>query len=161
MDRSNISRSAETTSYWLNTTTISSNSDYQLTNIGVVTSVAHEAIHQKIALTSQSGDKDHNIYNTERQSLVNILTEYNTDNKSGLSSESIVALSYSGQQGSKDFKRYINGLAKVNKTSYKIEKDKYDDKISILTYEKRIRNNEKNKNHHSVVTDFRNCIFAK
>ncbi len=137
IDKSNISKSADVASYWRSTTTISSNTDYQLSKIGVVTIVGHEAIHQKIALTTKSVDKDHNTYNSERQSLVNILTEYNTDNNLGLSTESIVALSYSGQQTSKDFRRYINGLVKMNGTSYKKEKDKYDDMISDLIFEEK------------------------
>lgn len=137
VDKSNISKSADIASFYLSSTTVPSNSDYKFTNIGVVLVVGHEAVHQKIALTTKSEDDAHNTYNTERQSLVNILTEYNKDNNLGLSTESITALSYSGQQGSKDFKSYINGLAKENGTTYKEEKAKYDKLISNLIYEKK------------------------
>jgi len=51
-----------------------------------------------------------------------------------LSAGVITALSFSGQQSSKDFKNYINGLAKVNGATYKEEKKKYDKLVSDLIY---------------------------
>jgi RHS repeat-associated protein len=137
VDKSNISKSADITSFYLSSTEVPSNSNYKFTNIAVVLIVGHEAVHQKIALTTKSEDDAHNTYNTERQSLVNILTEYKKDNNLGLSTESITALSYSGQQDSKDFISYIYGLANKNGTTYKEEKAKYDKLISNLIYEKK------------------------
>ncbi len=137
IDKSNISKSADIVSFYLSSTTVPSNSNYKFTNIGVVQIVGHEAVHQKLALTTKTEDGAHNTYNYERQSLVNILTEYSKDNNLGLSTNSITALSYSGQQSSNDFKNYINGLAKDNGTTYKEEKAKYDKLISSLIYEKR------------------------
>lgn len=137
VDKTTISTSANIDSYYLSSTTVPSNSDYRFTEIGVVAIVAHEAIHQKIALTSKEDDSNHNGFNTERQTLVNILSEYNKDNKLNLSSEAITALSYMGQQTSKDFKNYINGLAKENGTTYKEEKNKYDTLVSKLVYQKK------------------------
>jgi hypothetical protein len=137
VDKSNISKSADVASFYLSSKTVPSSSDYRFTIIGVVLIVGHEAVHQKIALTTKQEDDSHNIYNTERQGLVNILTEYNKDNNLRLSAESITALSYSGQQSSKDFKSYINGLAKENGTTYKEEKANYDKVVSDLIYEKK------------------------
>lgn len=68
---------------------------------------------------------------------MNILTEYSKDNKLDLSAETITALSFSGQQNSKEFKSYINGLAKENGTTYKEEKNKYDKLVSDLFYQKK------------------------
>jgi RHS repeat-associated protein len=137
IDKSNISKSADIASFYLSSTTVPSNSDYRFTKLGVVLIVSHEAIHQKIALSTKQEDDSHNTYNTERNNLVNILTEYNKDNNLGLSAEAITALSYSSQQDSKDFKNYINGLVKENGTTYKEEKAKYDKLISNLIYEKK------------------------
>jgi RHS repeat-associated protein len=137
VDKTNISTSADVNSYYLSSTTVPGNSDYSFTELAAVVIVAHEAIHQNIALTSKDDDDAHNTYNTERNVLVNILSEYNKDNKLGLSSETITALSFSGQQNSKDFKNYINGLAKANGTTYKQEKAKYDALISGLIYKKK------------------------
>lgn len=137
IDKTNVSTSANTASYYLSSTTVPGNSDYRFTELGSLTIVAHEAIHQKIALTSTDEDLTHNGYNTERQTLVNILTEYSKDNKLNLSAETITDLSFSGQQSSKDFKNYIRGLAKENETTYKEEKTKYDARVSNLIYEKK------------------------
>jgi len=137
VDKSNVLTSTNTASYFLSSTIVPGNSDYKFTELGAVVIVAHEAVHQKLGLTTKNDDASHNTYNTERQTLVNVLTEYSKDNKLDLSSETITALSFSGQQNSKEFKSYINGLAKENGTTYKEEKNKYDKVISDLIYHKK------------------------
>ena len=122
VDKSNVLTSTNTASYFLSSTTVPGNSDYKFTELGTVLVVAHEAVHVQIGLTTKNDDAAHNTYNTERQTLVNILTEYSTDNKLNVSTETITALAFSGQQNSKGFKSYINGLAKENGTTYKRRK---------------------------------------
>ena len=137
VDKSSVLTSTNTASYFLSSTTVSGNSDYKFTELGAALIVAHEAVHEKIGLTTKDDDGLHNTYNNERQTLVDVLTEYSKDNKLGLSSEVITVLSFSAQQNSKDFKSYINGLAKENGTTYKEEKNKYDKLVSDLIYKKK------------------------
>jgi RHS repeat-associated protein len=137
IDKSNVLSSANTSSYFLSSTTVPENSNYNFTEVGVLLIVAHESIHQKIGLTTKDNDASHNTYNTEREALVNILTEYSKENKLDLSNELITALSFSGQQDSVDFKKYISGLAKENGTSFKEEKNKFDKLVSGSIYQKK------------------------
>ena len=130
---------AETYSYFpTSSAPFKENDDMQYTELGMVTVVAHEAIHQRIASVDvRDEDAQHNIFNNYMKALTNILNEYNTDNKLGLTSAQIKEVALSGQQKSAGFKNYINGLAKENGTSYKAEKASYDKRISDLLYEKK------------------------
>ena len=82
-------------------------------------------------------DQDHNVYNKSRGDLVNILKGYSDSNNLNLSDADITALSYSGQQNSKEFKSYIGNLAKKDNILYKDEKKKYDRQVSKLIYKKK------------------------
>ena len=83
---------------------------------------ANEAIHQKLSLSPLIEDVNHNIYNTEREALVKILTEYSIDNNLNLSKENIDILSFAGQQNSKEFEKYISDLAHVNNLTFEQQK---------------------------------------
>ena len=54
-----------------------------------------------------------------------------------LSDADITALSFSGQQNSKDFKNYIKDLAEKDNISVKEEKEKYNNQVSHLIYQKK------------------------
>ena len=123
--------------YYLKENYIPGNSNYKLSDIGITLIVGHESIHQKIAPTGKKEDDAHNVYNNERESLVSILSEYSKANNLNLTTESITALSFSGQQDSKEFKGYINNLATTNGTTYKEEKKIFDTIISNLIYQKK------------------------
>jgi RHS repeat-associated protein len=135
IDKSNVLTSTNTDTYFLSSTDVPGNSNYKFTDLGALVIVAHEAVHEKIGLTTKDNDASHNTYNKERQTLVNILTEYSNDNKLDLSSVLITALSFSGQQTSDEFKKYINQLATENGTTYKQEKKKFDKLISDSIYQ--------------------------
>jgi hypothetical protein len=131
-------------SYFTSTTSIPSNQKYEYTDIGKVTVVAHEMLHTKLAVNGVNEDQDHNEYNKARQDLVNVLKEYCTDNNLNLSNEDVTALSYSGQQNSTDFKKYINEQAKKNGITPEQQKKDYDYQVSKLIYKKK---DEENKNN--------------
>jgi RHS repeat-associated protein len=116
------------------------NSNYEYSQLGQVVVVGHEAIHEQLSLTGVKEDDDHNAYNKSRGALVDILKEYSTSNNLNLSDADITALSFSGQQNSKEFKSYIGGLAKQDNLSVKEEKDKYDNQVSHLVYQKKDEN---------------------
>ena len=131
----------ETQTFYSNKTSVPGNSNYEYTVLGIVVIVTHESIHQKLSQTEGVNEDDnHNVYNKYRTDLVNILTEYNTTNKLGLTDDQITALSYSGQEESTDFKTYITDLAKDDKISYDEEKEKYDKVVSKLFYKKKSKN---------------------
>ncbi|RZJ85776.1 MAG: RHS repeat-associated core domain-containing protein, partial [Chryseobacterium sp.] len=136
-EKTSAPTSFDTKAFYKTNTDIPSNSSYKISDLGVMVVVAHEAIHQKLAITSKNEDDSHNAYNSERRTLVSILTEYSNDNNLKLSTNDITVLSFSGQQDSKEFKKYMTDLSSTNKTSYKEEKDKYDTTLSRLFYEKK------------------------
>jgi RHS repeat-associated protein len=130
-------KALDTKGYFLKENYVPSNSDYKFSDLGMAVIVAHEAIHQKIAPTGKQEDANHNVYNKERQALVSIISEYSEANNLNLTPESITALSFSGQQDSKEFKDYISDLVTANGTTYKEEKNKFDKIISNLVYQKK------------------------
>lgn len=136
-DKSQVKYSANVDSYFFSTTTVGISDKHKYTELGILNIVVHETIHQKLALTQIDEDKNHNAYNTERQNIVKIFTEYSEDNNLNLSLESIEMLSYSGQQKSTAFKKYITGLAESKGTSYAEEKTNYDNELSWLIHEKK------------------------
>ena len=81
---------------------------------------------------------NHNIYNTEREALVKILTEYSIDNNLNLSKENIDILSFAGQQKSKEFEKYISDLAHVNNLTFEQQKKIYDKSLSKLIHVKKV-----------------------
>jgi RHS repeat-associated protein len=125
------------TSWFISNGDAPAHSEYEFTDIGKVLVIAHEAVHEKLATLGISEDEAHNTYNNYRGDLVSILKEYSTSNNLNLSDADITALSFSGQQGSKDFKKYISDLAKKDNISIREEKDKYDITLSHLTYQKK------------------------
>ena len=111
--------------------------DYEYSEFGVLLVVSHEAIHQKLALSSKNDDQNHNLFNTKLDLLINVISEYNKSNGSRLSDTNIKEIAFSGQQESEGFKSYIGSLAKENNTTYKQEKASYDIRVSDLIYQKK------------------------
>ncbi|NRT13767.1 hypothetical protein HNP99_000092 [Flavobacterium sp. 28A] len=124
--------SLDVTTYFKSTTSVETN--YEYTTLGVILVVAHEALHQKIALLPVKEDSDHNKYTSE---LTNVFSEYSKANNLNLSEGDIKDLVFSGQQSSKEFKSYITDLAKNNNSTYEKEKSNYDTRVSNLIYQKK------------------------
>ncbi len=137
-EKPRASRTANVNSWFLSSTDVSENTKFQYSELGVVLIVAHEAIHQKLSLSPLIEDANHNIYNTEREALVKILTEYSIDNNLNLSKENIDILSFAGQQKSKEFEKYISDLAHVNNLTFEQQKKIYDKSLSKLIHVKKV-----------------------
>lgn len=121
---------------------ISVGKGYESSEFGLLLIVAHEAIHQKLSLSSKTEDQNHNLYNSKLDLLINVISEYNESNGCKLSDTQIKEIALGGQQQSKDFKSYIESLAKEKNTTYKEEKDSYDERLSGLIYQKKTTTNE-------------------
>ncbi len=127
--------SLDVTTYFKSNTSVEAN--YEYTQLGTILVVAHEALHQKIALLPVKEDGDHNAYNKYTTELTNVFKEYSESNGLNLSGRDIKDLVFSGQQNSKEFKSYITDLAKENNSTYEKEKSNYDRRVSNLIYKKK------------------------
>jgi RHS repeat-associated protein len=117
--------------YFFNNKIVPGYPKLEMTKLGIVALIVHEAVHQKMALTIDEGGnhKDFPI-----NDVIDILKEYSADNNLNLTDEQIKALAIEGASDSEEFKAYITGQAKKDNLSYKAELNKYWKTVGILMY---------------------------
>ena len=115
------------------------NESYKISNIGVISVVIHEAVHQKIMLTKDinKDDANHNTFNKYLNSMKEAISEYNISNNIGLTNDDITILSYQSQQNSTNFKSYIETEAKNNNRTYDEQKSYYYSILTVLFFDKK------------------------
>jgi hypothetical protein len=103
---------------------------FEPSEIAMVTTLLHEAVHAYDGLTQRT-TPDHNGF--DQASVLAGLMEYNSTYNLGYSNEDLEILSWSGLQKSSEYKNYIEGRAERNNRTFE-EEDKYvKSRITILT----------------------------
>lgn len=107
---------------------------YTFTEIAMVNTILHEAIHAKIAVEGKSESGKHDEFNEYHNKMVEGLKEYNAANKLGYTDSQIEDLAWTGTKDSKQFNAYITGLAKQNGTTNEEERAAWNRRVFALTY---------------------------
>jgi RHS repeat-associated protein len=103
------------------------------TEIGMVKTLLHEAIHAEDIINGIKSDPNHNGF--DRQTLFEGLKEYNSTNKLGYSNDDLEILSWSGLQDSKEFNTYINNRASQNNRTPEVERNSFQKELINLIEE--------------------------
>ena len=125
-------------------------------DIAVVNIIAHEALHANLIRTSIKQENEggsHNLFNTEINGVIKILSEYVSDNKLSYTKSQIYELAIGGSQKSTLFKNYIKKLAKKNGTTVAAEKDAYDIRLSGMMHESNTAEKVTQKKDASTLTN--------
>lgn len=110
---------------------------YDISEIAIASTLIHEAIHGKIASISIKGENDgHNTFNNYHNDFLKALKEYNTDNNLGYSDQQLLDLSWQGTEKSKQFKSYIDNLAKENNSTYEAEYKNFKTRLQEIIWQK-------------------------
>ena len=97
-------------------TTIGLNPDNMQSEIGLVKTLLHEAVHAAGNINGISQPENHEGF--DRQTVLNGLIEYNDSYSLGFSFENLEAISWSGCQDSPEFRNYISERAAQNNITY-------------------------------------------
>ncbi len=89
-------------------------------DIALVNTLLHEAIHGYIAVTKfgSKDDENHDLFSNYQKMMYEGLKEYRDLNNLGYSNEQLTQLSWSGVSNSKAFKKYIKDLSIDKGTEY-------------------------------------------
>jgi hypothetical protein len=113
---------------------------YERTELGKALDIIHEALHAYMIVNNIAAGKDHTAFNDYRNLMINTLSEYNTDNNLGFTSQQINELAFKGTTGSnlvpasEQFCSYIENLATANNTSYSTELQAFNIRMSNLNW---------------------------
>ena len=112
---------------------------FERTEIAMVKTLIHEAIHAQISTTSKKDDKNHNSFSKHQKVILEGLKEYNIDNDLGYKDEQLIQLSWEGMEKSSGFKDYINGKVVEKGTSYEEEFSNWQQSVSSIVWKEKSR----------------------
>lgn len=118
------------------------------TEIAMAGTLLHEAVHANITagrkkFTDNVEDNNHNDFSKKQPLVLQGLKEYNQSNNLGYTDQQLADISWEGARDSKEFKKYIAGLAQENHTTPEDELKKYDKRMySLLWTEQKTQVNQ-------------------
>ena len=116
--------------------------NFEKSEIAMVGTLVHEALHSKIATTFSNDDDNHTFFMNYHDTYLNALKEYNQDNNLGYTDQQLNDLVWEGSYKSKQFKDYIQKLSKANGNTYEEELKSHNERISKIIWKER-KNEEK------------------
>lgn len=116
--------------------------NFEKSEITMVGTLVHEALHAKIATTFSNEDNNHTFFMNYHDTYLNALKEYNQDNNLGYTDQQLNDLVWEGSHKSKQFKDYVQKLSKANGNTYEEELKSYNERVSKIIWKER-KNEEK------------------